>query len=490
MDFLDPTKKRARTIRLFVGYFLVGVAITLASLVLLFMSYGYGLNRKTGQVYQNGLIFVSAHPVGADIYLNGQLNSRTDARLAVPAGEYTVELKQPGYRTWKRTFTLDGGAVEQLVYPVLFPDKLVTKELHQYDATPALATVSPDRHWLLVEVPGSLTTFDVFDLTNVKTAPVTITLPTSLLTTATGPQSLNLTEWSTDNRHVLLKHTYGSKNEYIMLDRVDPTSSFNVNALFGVEPTDVSLRDKRFDQLYIYLGQTQVLMTADVKAKQITPLLSKVIKYKPYGGSTVLYVTSDSNLPDQVGVRIWDNGKTYSLRNLPAGSDYVLDTATYSGHSYVAVAATQDTQLYIYVDPLILLKQPHPDSLLTAIVLRINHPQFLSFSDTARFIAAQNGNSFAVYDAETDRRFYYTLPYPIPADQKAAWMDGHRMVLVIDGKTFVYDYDGINRQTLSPTQPGTLPFFNSDYTGLYTLAPSTASPGKVGLTRTELKVTP
>ena len=93
MDFLDPNKKRAHTIRLFVGYFLVGTAIALASLILLFQSFGYDVDRKTGKVIQNGLIFLSAHPESADVYLNGQRKDKTDLRLAVPAGPYSVELK-------------------------------------------------------------------------------------------------------------------------------------------------------------------------------------------------------------------------------------------------------------------------------------------------------------------------------------------------------------------------------------------------------------
>src|SRR3989344_6640991 len=101
MDLLDPNKKRAHTIRLFVGYFLVGTAIALASLILLFQSFGYDVDRKTGKVIQNGLIFISSHPEASDVYLNGDLKDRTDVRLAVPAGQYSVELKRSGYRTRK-----------------------------------------------------------------------------------------------------------------------------------------------------------------------------------------------------------------------------------------------------------------------------------------------------------------------------------------------------------------------------------------------------
>src|SRR3989344_9216209 len=132
MDLLDPNKKRAHTIRLFVGYFLVVTAIALASLILLFQSFGYDVDRKTGKVIQNGLIFLSAHPESADVYLNGQRKDKTDLRLAVPAGQYSVELKRDGYRTWKHAVSLEGGGIERLVYPVLFPEKLKTSDVQLY----------------------------------------------------------------------------------------------------------------------------------------------------------------------------------------------------------------------------------------------------------------------------------------------------------------------------------------------------------------------
>ncbi len=72
MDFLDPKKKRANTIRLYLGYLLVGIAIAIGSYIIYYQSYGYGYNTKTREVIQNGLVFVSARPEAADIYLNGQ----------------------------------------------------------------------------------------------------------------------------------------------------------------------------------------------------------------------------------------------------------------------------------------------------------------------------------------------------------------------------------------------------------------------------------
>ncbi len=488
MDFLDPSKKRIHSRRLLIGYVLIGIAILLVTRFLLLSAYGFGVDRKTGQIIQNGLVFLSAHPESAAIYINGTQNSsRTDTKLSLPAGHYSIELKRDKYRSWKHELSLDGGNVEQLVYPVLFPEKLVTSDVQLYGSPPAFATASPDRHWLLVLQPGSLVKFDNFDMNNVNQAPTTLTVPDGILTSATGDQSLSLAEWSTDNRHVMLKHTYNGTYEYIMVDRETPNLSFNVNKLIGSTPTQVTLRDKSADKLYVYDTTAQTLQSFDVKSKQITPLLTKVLAYKSHGADMILYASSDGGTVGKNGVRLWDGKNNYLINSYPVATNFLLDIAQFGGDWYMVVGLQQEGRVTIYKNPQDTLKQPN-HGVPTALLLRIDDPQFVSFSDNARFIAAQSGSKFAIYDAETDRRFYYQLKNDVPPTQQAVWMDGHRLLLVLNSKTEVFDFDGTNQQTLSPSYPGFIPYFDRDYTGLYNIAPSVQVAGRGALTRTELKV--
>jgi hypothetical protein len=280
MDFLDPNKNRAHTTRLLIGYILVAIAVAMAALILLFQSLGYDVDRRTGQVIQNGLVFLSTKPDTASIYLNGQLNrSRTNTRLPIPAGQYKVELKSANYRDWKRSFYLEGGKVERIDYPILFPIKLKTADTQLYSAAPGLTTQSPDLRWLLVQQPGSDTVFDNFDLNNTNQAPSTLILPPDLLTPAEGTHTLTVTEWASDNKHVLVKHDYTGGSEYVMLDRENIASSLNINKLIGSPTAIVSLRDKRYDKLLIYELKTLALETYDTKSKQLLPLLQKVISF-------------------------------------------------------------------------------------------------------------------------------------------------------------------------------------------------------------------
>lgn len=488
MDFLDPAKKRARNIRLIVGYILIGIAIALVTSILVFQSYGYDLDRKTGAIIQNGLLFVAAQPEAANVYLNDkQYKAQNNAKLVLPSDVYRLKLTREGYRDWNRTFSLAGGTIERMTYPFLFPTKLQTQDRKAYDASVDFATQSPSRQWIVVQQPGKLNDFDLFDANDPKKTNTSFTLPNNLLTASTS-NKLELVEWANDNRRFLVKHQFATGHEFIIVDTEQPNQSVNVNKTFNVAPTKVSLRDKKYDHLFFYDQATQTLSYAEVKQPTLKPVASKVLAYKTHGDDTVLYVTDDQATPGKVRVMLKDNDGTYQLREITTSSaGYLLNLAKYDNKWYVAAGAINESIVYVYKDPQNAVKQSTPTSPIPIMVLRADNPDWLEFSANTQFITLRGGQQFAVYDAENDRNYRYKLEQPIEPDTKPAWMDGNRIMVTSQRKMVVLDYDGINTQTLSGNQPGMIPFFDRDYKVLYNIAP--VDGGKSSLTQTDLRVT-
>ena len=139
MDFLDPKKKRSHTIRLYVGYALMAVALLIGTILLWYFSFGFNIDPKTKTVIQNGLLFLDAHPESAKVVINGKDKGTTDTRLVMPAGSYSIELQRQGYRNWKHDATIEGGVIERFIYPFLFPEKLVSKDAQLFANTHTLA---------------------------------------------------------------------------------------------------------------------------------------------------------------------------------------------------------------------------------------------------------------------------------------------------------------------------------------------------------------
>ena len=477
MDYLDPKKQRQHAILLWLGYALTTIGIAAVTWLLFNIAYGYG-RGKDGQIVLNGLVYVSSQPNPATITLNGKQNkSQTNTRLLLPSGRYSLQLSRPGYRNWQRNFTVDGGDVQHLDYPLLFPTTLATTPLGAgYASAPGLASQSPDHRWLLVEQASSFTTFDLYDLKNPAKVPVLLSLPASLLSSGTN-QSWQAVEWSTDNQHVLLMHLHDNASEFIVLDRANPAGSVNLNKTFSQNPSAVSLIDKKYDQYYLYDTDQQALLTASLKSPQPAAYLDHVLGYKSYANNTVLYATASGAADGKTAINMQVGTKTYHIRDVPAASTYPLDLTQYNGKLYVVVASPTENKVFLYKDPAGQLNAAPNRPAAAMRALLINQPNFVSFSANTQFIMAESGNALSVYDLENARNYRYSLATSLDAPQThAVWMDGNRLVYVSGGKLQVVDYDSTNRQTLIPASPNYQAFFAPDFKHVFALAPGTATP--------------
>ncbi len=474
MDFLDPRKKRAHKIRLIVGYFLMAIVILLSTIILVYAAYGYGINTKTGQIIENGLLFTDSKPSGADIYLNGQLQAgKTAARLVLSAGNYTLTIKKSGYQTWQRNLTLDEHTISRYVYPFLFPLKPQLTPLKTYTSIPGMVTETPDRHWLLTQAETTTggVSFEQFDTTALAQPSTTLTIPKSLITSSTEPSAFKEVEWSTDNNHLLLQHSYGDSKEFIVLNRTNPDQSFNVNKLFKVDPSEVALRNKKVDQLYIYDQAAGSLQVGDTgQATLDPPFLKNVLAFKPYGSSIITYVTDVGAPTGKVIADIWDNGKTYPLYSFDPGTKYLLDAAQYQSHIYYIAGSNTTERLNIYKDPEDSIRNPSYGKAVPLIALSDLGATDAHFSENTRFVGVQAGQNFAVYDFETGDSYSYTLKAPITAP--LTWMDGHRFIGQSGSNVLIMDYDGINQVSLTPTLFQTGGYFSGDYNQMITFAPT------------------
>ncbi len=486
MDFLNPKKRKAHKRRLFIGYVLMAIVVAIGTMTILYLAYGYDVDRTSGTVIQNGIVFVDSKPRGATVYVNNiPERSRTDTSMRLPAGVYTVRLEAPGFRTWERTFNLEGGEIERLVYPFLLPNNLVINDVKQYAATPQLATQSPDRRWVVVQQPGQTYLFDVFDLSDPIKAPTPIAVPVTMLTEPSAEATLEAVEWSTNNRHVLFKRTYGGQVEFLILDREDTTSSVNLTTLFGIKPVEVSLKNKRPDQVYYQESVPGVLRSADTKNRTISaPLLSGVIKYKTYGDDIVLFVTREGAETGKTDFKILEGDKIYNLKTASQSDNYVLDISRYKDQWYYVAGSSVDNMTFVYRNPLSALKQEVKSPLTVTAILRLENPRFASFSANTQFIGVQSGSNIITLDLEQIHQYRLKLGQDLALTDKVQWMDGNRYQYVYNQQSYIIDFDGSNEQTLVTTRLINGPFFDRDYDNVFTIEGSKQDAAKAALTMT------
>ena len=478
MDFLDPRRKRSRTVRLVIGYALVAIAISLATVILVYAAYGYGINTKTGEIIQNGIVFVSSKPSGAEVYLNDQdQHLATGQRLILQAGNYTLTLKKSGYREWQRQFTLDEHSIARFVYPLLFPVTPKASNLMAFTTMPPLMSETPNQRWLLVQAPPAglnTTNFYEFDTTDLTKPAVNLSFPAGLLSgDDADAASLTVVEWSSDNNHLLLRHDYSGNSEFILFDRANPADSINLNAHFKTNPSQVALRNAKPDQFYIYNADQSLSVATTSQTSLPASFLKQVLAFKAYGSSSLIYVTSKSAPAGQVEARIWDNGQTYLLDTLQAGAPYLIDTAQYQGVPYFVAGSNADPNIDIYKNPLEGLKNSKIGKAIPTLAINLPGSTDLSFSTNFRFVEVENHQQLGVYDFETQQRYQYTLDAPLAAP--LIWMDDDRLTGDSNGNIFVMDYDATNQQSLVPTSDATGGLFSGDYNHLLTVQPAASN---------------
>ncbi len=489
MDFLDPVKQRRHNVLLITGYCLVGLAIFISLLILLYYLNGYGFG-KNGQVVQNGLMFVSSAPNPAQVYLNGELyKNSTNTRIVLEEGQYSMELKRAGYRDWKRDVTIDGGKVVHYDYPFLIPTKLNTTTQKELEQPPTLMLQSPDKRWLMVG-RTALTEFEVFDVKDPKDIQSeSISIPSTLLTAGLKPGSLQLVEWSNDNKHVLVKHVFDDTYEYVLIDRSAPATSINLTKTLGVNPTDIDLIDKKFDKYLLYDASKQTLSKATLSQPTPEAYVDHVLAYKSYGTDMLLYAASAG--PDSDGnvkVKLLDNEKSYTIRSLPHGSRYLVDLTKYDDTLYVAAGAVDEGKTFVYKNPIGNINNPKIGEAVPERLLKVASPSFMAFSSNARFLMVQGSTNFAVHDAEDEKGATYTLSDPLDAPQtNASWLDGHHLIYVSNGSAIIFDYDGTNKQVLAPASAAFIPSFSGNGAYLFTLVTNPSDSTRWTLSKTPLR---
>lgn len=482
MEFLDPKKRRQHHVYLMISYVLMPIAIILATAILLMIAYGFGIGRD-GQVRQNGLVFTGSSPSGATIYVTKpdgepeRKSAKTNAKLSLEAGRYTLSFEKEGYTNWQRSIAVNGGIVDRYDYALMIPKELQTESVKSYETAVEFASQSRDRRWLIIQHAAAKNEFTLFDLSALDQAPKLLDVPAAIVTEPSATQSWEQVEWSTNNRHALLKRNYTvgneARQEFILFDREQPNESINVSTTLNTPAKDIQLIDGKYDKFYVLNNEDATLSQATIKEPALEQLLSNVLAYESYSDNKILYVESLGDASDKASVRIKDGDRTFTFVQLPKNDTYLLDIAQHDNDWYIALGAASEDKIYVYKNPVEVLRRDAGGLLVPVQVLKVEDPVFLSFSSNTQFVMATNGskNGFYVYDIDYDKAYKFTSNMPLDAPQKhARWMDGHRIAYVSDGKLVWFDYDYTNRRTLDNANGSFLPFFERDYRYVFTIA--------------------
>ena len=138
---------KIRSLVLFLTILVVGVVGTLA----FYYARGYRFNSETLSLSPNGIFVIKSVPDGAQVIINGELKTATNATFPMPPGVYDVTVRKEGFLEWKKRLTVS--------------EEIVTETTaHLFKAAPSLSSItfsgslnpvpSPDSSKISYSVPA------------------------------------------------------------------------------------------------------------------------------------------------------------------------------------------------------------------------------------------------------------------------------------------------------------------------------------------------
>ncbi len=133
--------------------FAVTIVILIVGLATIFWARGFKPDLKNGRIERTGLVVINSIPTGAQVYLNDNLTSATNASIPyLDPGTYKVKIQKDGYSVWEKEIEVKADLATE-IKAVLFPTGPQISPLTLSGA--ANPTLSPDNSKIIYGVTGT-----------------------------------------------------------------------------------------------------------------------------------------------------------------------------------------------------------------------------------------------------------------------------------------------------------------------------------------------
>ena len=483
-----PPPKRKQLIKLIATYVLMSITVVGLVTVLVLIMLGYQFNRNDGKIEQGGLVQFDTRPTGANVTIDGKsFGSRTPSKTTASSGQHYVMMQRSGYRSWQKSVDLVAGSVLWLNYVRLIPNDLTPTNVANFPALSGMLP-SPDNKWLAIKDNSATPDIKLADITNDQIKTETLTLPADSYTAPSEgqTQSFSLDTWDKDSRYVLVNHTYdGTKQERLVVDTTNIGNTKNITKLLGITATKVIFSQNDSRMLYAQIDNTVHRINLSDNSLSAV-LLSNVAEFESFD-QRLGYVTLPDPTTKQRSVGYLSEGAD-KPRTIKSFSDDGLvplhfAISKYFSDTYVSIAHGEQVEILIGDLPKSDSTQASSLDALTTMIVP-GGVQYLSARTEGRFVIAQQGASYMVYDLELKKVTTTPLAGETAVTSKLKWLDDYTVWSDQDGRLRLYEFDGANQQDIMQVEPG----FDTSVSqnGKYLYGVTKSDDGQYHLTRVRL----
>jgi len=276
---------------------------------------GYKFNPSTFKFTPSGLLVAKSSPDGAQIFINGDLKTATNANLSLSPATYDIEIRKEGYTSWKKRLTISKEVVTE-VNAELFKK---TPSLSPITFTSVVDPVSSsDSTKIAYCVPATLDNInqDREGLWVIETVNLPLGFSRDPRRVTDGDMKDASWIWSPDGRQILLQTSTGN---YLL----DVGSFTPQNKLINISLTVNDLLDK-----WSLEDKNRLEAQERSLPKEFMDILDRktnFILFSPDETKVLYKVSSDAQIPTNLIEPFPGSSTQKEERNLTAGNIYVYD---------------------------------------------------------------------------------------------------------------------------------------------------------------------
>ncbi|MAG60039.1 hypothetical protein CMO96_04600 [Candidatus Woesebacteria bacterium] len=292
------------------------VFIAIVGLGISFIARGYRFDSKQLGFRPTGLLVVTSIPDGAQILVNGELESATNATISLPPDTYDIELRKEGFLSWQKRLTIKKEEVtksEVVLFPVAPSLSALTftgaqKPILSQDGTKIAYRIPPNKN-AVGEPKVGLWIIDLGDL------PIGFSREPRIVTDASLDDAT--WSWSPDSRQLLLRSARGAF-------LVDAGSTTSQNQLINIEGKQLEEVLEKWEEQELKRLDAKIARTPE-EVQDILQRKAEAISFSP-NGNKVLYTASGSaQIPDNLIKQLPGSSTQRQARGIEAGKAYVYD---------------------------------------------------------------------------------------------------------------------------------------------------------------------
>ena len=455
MDYEKNQRRQNLKVIISEAFMVIAVIITVA--VLAFIVSGYWVNSDF-EVKRQGLLQISSVPTGADVDIDGSSSwlQRTNTSKVLSSGEHTITLTKEGYDSWSKTINIKEGLLYRVHYPRLFLKDRVSEKALSTTGT-VFATVSPNHSSLILA--NNTTDWLFINLNEEKTNPKTLDISNLFSDVSIAPGattglftgSIMKVDWNLNGTQALFKIQSNNGIEWILLNPKDIKNSINLTREFGTNFADIKIFDQ--DASSLLAVQNNNLHKIDISSRSVSAIIvENILDFDFYDNE--LFFSAINSLSNT-------ESEGYYVGSLRLG-DKIEKLEDITAPAKVAITKFyEDKYLLVLEGEILTLYKKEDFSPVTTFNLT-STLETIKVGHEGEFITIYSGRNIATLDMESME----IKEWSVEGDN-FGWLDNDMIYTVYDGELIFYDFDGLNRRTISRNVSNHFPAAITDNRYLY-----------------------